>query len=387
MTSSENPVSMSAGGGELLSLLSPNSKQRDELSHLIQKKCSSIEELLSLDSFSTPAERIYFQQSIVANRSISNLLSNLSYQELFIASTLEIGKLVSYLGYRFGFKHKLDRIDITERPVFLLLEPSSSCNLKCPFCFQSDPSFTTPSNMGHMSLDLAFSVIDQANDMKIRGLTLASRGEPLLNKNIFEIIKYASSKENIYEIKLNTNGLLLTPSLSERLVLSGVNIVVFSTDHYDPNEYKKLRKGGSLERLVSSLTYFKEARTAHHMEHSILSRVSGVCVSNLDSTKFLSFYSPFVDEVGQVEMLSRWNTYDNSPSLSNPTCCMPSERLYVWYDGTVNPCDSDYLSKLSTSNVTEYNLAECWSRMSSLRSSLNNGKRASLVPCNVCDVH
>ena len=92
MTSSENPVSMSAGGGELLSLLSPNSKQRDELSHLIQKKCSSIEELLSLDSFSTPAERIYFQQSIVANRSISNLLSNLSYQELFIASTLEIDR-------------------------------------------------------------------------------------------------------------------------------------------------------------------------------------------------------------------------------------------------------------------------------------------------------
>ena len=40
-------------------------------------------------------------------------------------------------------------------------------------------------------------------------------------------------------------------------------------------------------------------------------------------------------------------------------CGLPFERLYIWYDGTTNPCDADYKSYLSPGKIGDYTLKEC----------------------------
>ena len=114
------------------------------------------------------------------SKSIEKVWRSLSLQEQKIINGLEIFKIAAYLGYRSSFKEGYNRKDYKNKPIFALLEVASACNIKCPFCFQSDPSFTTKDYMGIIDTNLAFKVVDEIDNMKVRGITIASRGEPLL---------------------------------------------------------------------------------------------------------------------------------------------------------------------------------------------------------------
>ena len=76
-------------------------------------------------------------------------------------------------------------------------------------CYQIDKSFSNKSSgfMGYMEFDLYKNIIDQIEG-KVEAVTLASRGEPLLNKNFTKMIEYSSGK--FLGFKINTNASLLT---------------------------------------------------------------------------------------------------------------------------------------------------------------------------------
>ena len=64
--------------------------------------------------------------------------------------------------------------------------------------------------MGIIDTNLAFKAVDEIDDMKVRGITIASRGEPLLYKDLEILLEYIGTKENIIEIKVNSNAKRLT---------------------------------------------------------------------------------------------------------------------------------------------------------------------------------
>ena len=78
------------------------------------------------------------------------------------------------------------------------------------FCFQSDQTFRRKPFMGVMKYDLYKKILDEANDIGVGAITLASRGEPTLHKNYVDMIEYTASKKNIFELKTNTNASFLT---------------------------------------------------------------------------------------------------------------------------------------------------------------------------------
>ncbi|WP_413682996.1 hypothetical protein [Prochlorococcus sp. MIT 1011] len=64
--------------------------------------------------------------------------------------------------------------------------------------------------MGIIDTDLAIKAIDEIDEMKIRGITIASRGEPLLCNDLEKILDNIGQKKNIIELKMNTNAKRLT---------------------------------------------------------------------------------------------------------------------------------------------------------------------------------
>ena len=62
--------------------------------------------------------------------------------------------------------------------------------------------------------------------------------------------------------------------------------------------------------------------------------------------------------------------------------------MFVWYDGTINPCDTDYMSKLKKGNVADKNIIDIWKSKdySKLREIHLNKKRKILNPCKRCVV-
>ena len=186
-----------------------------------------------------------------------------------------ISKIYRYINFRYIFEQASLKKVQTDYPPYLLIEPVSTCNLRCPFCFQTDKSFTKKPFMGTMKLDLFNNIIAQANELGVGGITIASRGEPTLHKDLGEMLRYTKDKENIFEVKLNTNGTKLSEDLCYQIFESEVNQLVISADHYEKKTFEELRKNSNFEHIVKNVNMLFEIRKKFKNPITEI-RVSGV---------------------------------------------------------------------------------------------------------------
>ena len=298
-----------------------------------------------------------------------------------------LNKIYRYLNFRFFFEQvSLKKLE-TDYPPYLLVEPVSTCNLRCPFCFQTDKTFTKKPFMGTMKLELFKKIIDQANDLGVGAITIASRGEPTLHKDLGEMLKYTKNKENIFEIKLNTNATKLTEELCYQIFESEVNQVIVSADHYEKKTFEELRKNSNFETIVQNVNMLFEVRKKFKNPLTEI-RISGVdFYKSTDKQVFYDFWIKMSDQVTIGDAHERWDTYNNEihPEINDP-CQNLWDRMYVWFDGKVNPCDADYKSYLSYGNVNEFSIKELWNNkiIKNTRDMHLTKQRCDIDPCNKC---
>ena len=311
--------------------------------------------------------------------------------EMFIVKNQKnIRKIIKYIIFRYKFyiagKNKVN----LGYPPYLLIEPVSTCNLRCPFCFQTDKSFTKKPFMGVIDFDFFKKIVDQADEIGTGAVTLASRGEPTMHKKYAQMLEYLNKKNNIFEIKTNTNGTYLNEEICHAIFKNNVTQVVVSGDHYIKEDYERLRLGSNFEKVVKNVDMLFNIRKEHYPDSLTEIRISGIDNErNLDRKKFKEFWIKRSDHVTASFPLERWKTYENNvlPDIKDP-CENLWDRMYVWFDGKVNPCDADYKSYLSYGNAKEYSLKELWNNKinSNIRNNHLNNKRNELNPCDRCGV-
>ena len=97
---------------------------------------------------------------------------------------------------------------------------------------------------------------------------------------------------------------------------------------------------------------------------------------------FYNFWIKRSDHVTASFPIERWNTYENSvhPKINDP-CESLWDRMYVWFDGKVNPCDADYKSYLSYGNFNNDSIKNIWSgkKIKELREEHLNKKRNKIT--------
>ena len=272
-------------------------------------------------------------------------------------------------------------------PSYVLIEPSSICNMRCPMCFQTDKSFTTNEFMGKIDIAFFKSIIDECHKEGVGAITLASRGEPTLHPDFLEMINYLKGK--FLEVKINTNASRLNAELSEAII-SSVNHVVFSIDSHVPKEYEAIRKGGKFNTVLENVKEFWRIRNSEkYLSRKIRVSVSGVKVfDSQDPEGFKKFWECYADDAYLNDAEERWDTYNNKTHNELvQSCVYPWERLYIWHDGIVNTCDVDYKSALSPGNFKNSGgLINTWKKMNKLRELHLKGYRNKVLPCDRCGV-
>ena len=311
--------------------------------------------------------------------------------EMFIVKNQKnIKKIIKYIIFRYKFYIAgKDKINLGYPP-YLLIEPVSTCNLRCPFCFQTDKSFTKKPFMGVIDFDFFKKIIDQADELETGAITIASRGEPTMHKQYIEMLEYINQKENIFEIKTNTNGTYLTEKMCHAIFKNNVTQIVISSDHYIKKDYERLRLGSNFEKVVKNVDMLFNIRKKFYPDSFTEIRISGIDNErNLDREKFKNFWIKRCDHVTASFPLERWNTYENEvlPNIKDP-CENLWDRMYVWFDGKVNPCDEDYKSYLSYGSAKEYDLKELWNNkaISKTREQHVKKNRNEINPCDRCGV-
>lgn len=303
-------------------------------------------------------------------------------------SRIEDEDLGRYLIHRYRYDIYPQRKIVDDYPPYLQIEVSSKCNFRCIFCYQTDRSFSGKSSrhMGVMSFSLFKRIVDDTEGYIEFG-SISSRGEPLLCPEIGKMLTYCSGK--FLGLKINTNASLLTEALVHSILSGGIGTVVFSIDAAGSSEYQNYRRGGEFEKILGNLKMFEAVRNKHYSHSKIISRVSGVKFSSKQQMgSFVEMWSDFADQVVFVKYNPWENVYTSEPKDCVVPCSDLWRRMFIWHDGFVNPCDSDYKSSLSVGDVHRESVAAIWNGKPylSLREDHLSSLRSGMEPCRRCTV-
>jgi len=146
---------------------------------------------------------------------------------------------------RFNRKINYLRISVTDR-----------CNLRCKYCMpEGNIRFYKPGEI--LSYEEIKEAVKVAVDLGIDKIRLTG-GEPLLRKDIVELVQMIASVPGIKDLALTTNGLLMQ-DFALPLAKAGLKRINVSLDTLDPEKFSVLTRGGNLDQVFAGIEAAKRA--------------------------------------------------------------------------------------------------------------------------------
>jgi len=135
------------------------------------------------------------------------------------------------------------------------------CNFRCPYCmpeakFHADYQFLSKHQL--LSHEEILRIASAAVSLGVTKLRLTG-GEPLLDKNVHELLARLGELPGVDDLALTTNGTLLAP-VARRLKEAGLQRVTISLDSLDPQVFRAMSGNrGDLERVLEGIAAAENA--------------------------------------------------------------------------------------------------------------------------------
>lgn len=262
-----------------------------------------------------------------------------------------------------------------ETPLGIYFFPIYACNFKCAYCMNSvdknEHNSVYKENI--MSFSLYKKCIDDISQFKdkVKMLRFAGLGEPLLHKNIAQMVEYATQKEVANTVEIITNGSLLTPKIADDLIEAKLDRLSISIQGVESYMYKKIAKYEiDFEKFVSNIRYFYENRRNTKVHIKILD-----CSLNSeeDKERFYSIFESICDTITIEKVAPLMENVDYSKILPNDDytvrgnaveevdiCSFPFYLMQINPDGTVHPCCSNILETPIVGNCYDESVKDIW---------------------------
>ena len=246
-------------------------------------------------------------------------------------------------------------------PTEIEISESGTCNRSCSFCPRSAPDFEDKkefiSNNLHEKLCKELQKLNYKGTIRYSGFV-----EPMLDKNIYNLISMVKNFLPYSNIEMVTNGDPLNLKRLNKLFQNGLDRILISA--YDDKE-----NANKLEDLCKNANLLPEQYIVRHRYYSE-EKDFGITLSNRS---------------GLME-----NAEFKIKSLKEPLkkpCYIPSYTFFLDYQGDVLMCPHDWGKKIILGNLNKENLTDIWFSKKSMqiRKMLNRSNR-NFTPCNVCDV-
>lgn len=287
-------------------------------------------------------------------------------------------------------------------PVNITVEPTNICNLKCSVCETGAGILKRPKR--NMSLDEFRMIADKIAPFT-NTLMLYFMGEPFLNSNIYEMIRYVKDK-GIPFVTVCTNGDVVNP---EKLIDSGIDEINFQICGLTKDVHEMYRVGSNLDVVMDNLKKTIEARNRHRAKTRI---VCGFILMKQNEHQVKDFDSIMkrmgVDEaividpcVRTLEQGRRYLPSDKKHWLYDPEALSRGElkpasvlkRTCPWLyysaaiqvNGDVVPCCRDVDGDLVMGNIFKQDFGSIWNgtKFMDFRKDINDGKGKAAI-CRLC---
>ncbi len=288
-------------------------------------------------------------------------------------------------------------------PIAISIEPTTSCNLRCPECPSGKREFTRPTGMLNESF-LKKTIDELYKDVFY--LTFYFQGEPYLNPDFLEMVSYASSKR-IYT-STSTNAHFMSDENARKTILSGLDRLIISIDGTTQETYEQYRIGGDLKKVIEgteNIIKWKKklnSRTPHIIfqflvvrpnEHQIKDVEVLAKKLKVDEVRFKTAqiydYENGNELIPTQEKFSRYKQeQDGSYSIKNNLnnhCWKLWHATVITWDGLIVPCCFDKDAKHQLGDLKRKTFQEVWksSEYNTFRGSVLKS-RSEIDICKNC---
>ena len=278
------------------------------------------------------------------------------------------------------------------KPVSASIEPANYCNLSCPHCPTGRKLIEKTDK--RLSISDFKEYLDKLLP-ELMYLNLYFQGEPFLNKDLPEMIRYAS--DNGVFTCISTNALALTEDMVRRLSESGIGRLIICLDGANEKSYSTYRVGGDFNRVVQAIKFSVKYKLPLEVQCLLLSttekeidEIKSLCKElgvNRLVFKKAQFYDDFlVPENPKYLRYKRDKAGKLLPKVKlKNKCWRLFSTIVIDVDGNVPACCFDKSAKYSFGNLKTSNLREVWQGDKAVRfrkTILKN--RKSIDICNNC---
>ena len=264
------------------------------------------------------------------------------------------------------------------KPLSISIEPTTSCNLRCPECPSGLRSFTRPTGM--LTTDLFKQIIDEQRNT-LSYLLFYFQGEPYLHPQFLDLVDVAT-KAKIYTAT-STNAHYLNYDNAKKTVESGLDRLIISIDGTTQETYESYRVGGKLDKVIEgtkNIVKWKKqlkSSTPHIIfqflvvqpnEHQInevyeLADELGVDEVKLKTAQIYDFENgsdlmPTIDKYSRYKKNGSGKYEIKSKLLDH--CWKMWHSCVITWDGKVVPCCFDKDAHHTLGTVGEVSLSKVW---------------------------
>lgn len=307
---------------------------------------------------------------------------------------------------------------VVSRPYHVVVDPASTCNLRCPLCVQA----TDPNGRRRQVMEPStFHRLLNSVSMAAIRLDLFNWGEPLLNPHLTEFVRAAN--EFGLHTRVSTNlSLPLNRSELEALVASGLRCLVVSIDGATQQVYEKYRRRGELALVLRNLQLLIDVRAelgllrpiiewqflalrhnVHELETAAaLARDIGVDVFRYGGARG-TMATKVTRSIQENYRSSQHILLDGAHPLSEydadgnkrwegelEGCRWLWGKLAVQADGGVSPCWSAWFSRFDHGNVRDGDVGDIWNSepfQTARHIAIGPGDPNGATACDTCAYH
>lgn len=281
-------------------------------------------------------------------------------------------------------------VDVKSLPYTLNMDTTNVCNLACPFCPTGARQLRRERT--RLPLEKAKAVIDAVKDHVLMA-HFYNWGEPLLNPDIFEIIRYASDA-GIYTT-ISSNLSVKIEDLAARLLDCGLDTLHVSLDGAEQRTLEQYRRHANFGLVLENIHAIVEAKRQsnsrkpalnlaflvfRHNEHELpllpgLQREWGV--DSFAPTSAFIYDHAFVPEHGEYPPIQR---------IFESSCHYLYSELMVEADGHISPCCTNTDARFDVGQIDDLaDVRAFWNgpALQALR-AVNAGAQSKETPSVLC---
>jgi radical SAM protein with 4Fe4S-binding SPASM domain len=294
-------------------------------------------------------------------------------------------------------------------PNKLTIDIGNVCDLKCPLCPTGRGD--RGASRGFMKIEEFKRVLEEVGSY-LTNLELYNWGEPLLNKDLVDMIQYA--KDRNIPVCISTNLNVLDKNMAEALISTNIDKIFISCDGASPETYSKYRIGGNFHRVISNIYQLLEAKKKlnnrytrivllfhvfKHNEHEVekIKELANDCgmelrVNRMRTDMGKEIFERVEDSIERdrdwIPENPKYCAFDleKKGKKKQMKCNLLWKTAVINWDGAVLPCCAVYGERHAFGNVFEEPFASIWNneKYRSARQEVLNKREKSPTICHTC---